>query len=454
MSIELRILSGSRAGQSESFEKTVIAVGRHPQSDLRFDATRDIDVSARHGEIRGSDGRYTITDNQSTNGTFVNGTRVPSGETRELRDGDVVGFGAHGPTVSVRITNSRTTPVGDRATVPMPTPAFGAAAQSSGGPRRPTAERVAIAVAEQTRGLKIAMLVGIVAVAGIGAGLYWMGHREAAESDARLRSLMTAYEASSRQLAARLESTNDTALINNLSRQKDSLVRRAQSARGSEATVVQQALQRQQEMTRAIDEMDLPAVRAANNGAVALIRSDVGTTRLEATGFGVTPSGGVITNRHVVLDSAGNRATRVLVKFAETDQWHPAHVARVSSDTSADLALLQIDAPGKYPVVRGLSAAAGAREGATIASLGFPLGSDTPMEGLVAKTTLTPGTVSKSVTDVLQIDSYATHGSSGSPVFDGRGEVVGVIYAGPREAQGRIVYAVPASKVRALVAGK
>jgi S1-C subfamily serine protease len=55
---------------------------------------------------------------------------------------------------------------------------------------------------------------------------------------------------------------------------------------------------------------------------------------------------------------------------------------------------------------------------------------------------------------VLQIDSYATHGSSGSPVFDARGEVVGVIYAGPREAQGRIVYAVPSPHIVALINGR
>ena len=86
--------------------------------------------------------------------------------------------------------------------------------------------------------------------------------------------------------------------------------------------------------------------------------------------------------------------------------------------------------------------------------LGYPLGSDTPMDGPMARTTLTPGTVSKSIPEVLQIASYATHGSSGSPVFDGRGQVIGVIYAGPKEAAGRIVYAVPAQHIIALMNGK
>ena len=56
-----------------------------------------------------------------------------------------------------------------------------------------------------------------------------------------------------------------------------------------------------------------------------------------------------------------------------------------------------------------------------------------------ARTTTAAGTVSKRLGDVLQIDSYAGKGSSGSPVFDVRGHVVGVIYGGEAESKGRIV---------------
>ena len=175
MAIELRILSGARAGQTESFEKSVVAVGRHPLSDLRFDAERDLDVSTRHGEIRGIEGRYTIVDNNSTNGTFVNGERVTAGGSRELNDGDVIAFGAHGPTASVHITADRATPVGNRATEAIPTPALGVAAQPavSSAPRRPTHERVAMAVAEQTRGLKIVVACAIIALGGVALIAPW-----------------------------------------------------------------------------------------------------------------------------------------------------------------------------------------------------------------------------------------------------------------------------------------
>ena len=63
------------------------------------------------------------------------------------------------------------------------------------------------------------------------------------------------------------------------------------------------------------------------------------------------------------------------------------------------------------------------------------------------KATLNPGTVSKRTTSVLQIDSYAAHGSSGSPVFNVRGVVVGVVYGGAAEGGGRIVYAMPPDRL-------
>src|SRR5690242_1728853 len=101
MRLEVRILTGARAGQKELFQKSVIAIGRHPLSDLRFDPERDLDVSAKHAEIRGVAGRYAVHDNDSRNGTFVNGARVTGEQT--LSDGDRISFGEQGPEVEVRL---------------------------------------------------------------------------------------------------------------------------------------------------------------------------------------------------------------------------------------------------------------------------------------------------------------------------------------------------------------
>jgi S1-C subfamily serine protease len=87
------------------------------------------------------------------------------------------------------------------------------------------------------------------------------------------------------------------------------------------------------------------------------------------------------------------------------------------------------------------------RTGAPVVTIGFPHALDTPMDGNLVKTTLAGGTVSKKIPSLLQIDSYASHGSSGSPVFDTNGYVIGVIWGGAPASQGRIVYAVPSDRI-------
>jgi S1-C subfamily serine protease len=138
----------------------------------------------------------------------------------------------------------------------------------------------------------------------------------------------------------------------------------------------------------------------------------------------------------------------MLLIFSDTKRWVPAHVTKVSSD--ADLAFLQIDEAGTYPAITPPSASAKPPAvGAPAAIIGYPLGIDTPMEGsgtqVTARSTLAAGTLSKVLDDVIQMDAYAGEGSSGSPVFDADGNVIGVVYGGAREAAGRIVYAVPAA---------
>src|SRR3954465_9538434 len=100
MRIEFRIPRGARAGQSDVFDQAVILVGRKLSNDLKFDVNSDLDVSGMHAEIRERNGRFFVIDNDSTNGTYVNGSQV-HGEA-PLKDGDIVAFGRNGPTVEVR----------------------------------------------------------------------------------------------------------------------------------------------------------------------------------------------------------------------------------------------------------------------------------------------------------------------------------------------------------------
>jgi hypothetical protein len=86
--------SGTRAGTQRSISsKAVVKLGRHPDNDLVFDAPDDVSVSAHHAEIRIEQGRAIIADLYSTNGTFVNGQQVSE---HPLSPNDVVQFGPQG----------------------------------------------------------------------------------------------------------------------------------------------------------------------------------------------------------------------------------------------------------------------------------------------------------------------------------------------------------------------
>jgi len=71
----LRILFkfGDKVLRTIESDKRELFIGRNPDSDIRID---NLGVSDRHARIFEQDGRYTIEDLDSTNGTFVNEKRI------------------------------------------------------------------------------------------------------------------------------------------------------------------------------------------------------------------------------------------------------------------------------------------------------------------------------------------------------------------------------------------
>ena len=441
--LEIRILTGARAGQVDRFEKSVIVVGRHAMVDLRFSPEHDLDVSGRHAEIReaaggeagGSGGRYTVTDTGSTNGTFVNGARIEG--TVELHDGDKIKFGAKGPEVKVRTAVQASEPTHTRQ-------------QRS----RSTEERIAVAVSKQTAGLKWYMIAAIaLLVVGVGTA-YYVGNRESTRRVEELRKLLARNDSMRVVLAGSMGTAGDTALANEIQRKITALQQRLPGATSdAERQQIKGDIELNQRQLQRMVQMDLPAIHAANAPAVVLLVAKINGKSFAGSGFSIDSTGLIFTNRHNVRDENGGTATDIAVKFTETREWLPARIVKVSDVPNEDLALIRMDRGGPFPVVRGVSTGKGdASEGMSVVTIGFPLGYDTPMEGeggsdFIAKSTLNPGTVSKRTSSVLQIDSYAAHGSSGSPVFSTRGLVVGVVWGGPPEGGGRIVYAVPPDRI-------
>lgn len=454
MSAALRVLSGARAGHRERFHKSVVLIGRHPLCDLRFDATLDLDVSARHAEIRAVAGRHLLLDVGSTNGTFVNGRRL-DGDV-ELHVGDVVALGTEGPTVLVEALDAVDAP---------PEPRDAAPASAA---RAPTSERIASAVRTQTIGLRRLVALLVAALLVVLGGAWWIGRRD---TDARARqlddlvrrneALQTAYRSDVARLAGTV-TLLDSALAAARRRGdalRATLERRRASATRAEMRALGDTLrlaERGREALLALSRRDYTAVAQANGRAVALLVVEhADGSRVSGTAFAITDSGTLVTNRHLVLDAAGRPPRRIAVIFSGSSDWLPARVLR--ADDGSDLALLAMERSGTFPVVAGVARSAESLQvGAPVAVIGYPLGASAPMPGdelgITASPTLGAGTVSKLLGDIVQIDAFATHGSSGSPVFDTHGVVVGVVYGGVAESGGRMVLAVPAHRISALVA--
>lgn len=457
MTLDLRVLSGARAGVHESFDAQVVAIGRHPMSDFRFDPQADLDVSTRHAEFRNVGGMWTIADLASTNGTFVNGERI-AGE-RRLGEGDIVSFGGNGPRVEVRGVGIATPATSVQAQAAAPAAAPGA--------RMDTQARVAVAVKAQTTSMRKTYMMGggaLLAAAVIAFAFY---QRATSAREQEMASIIARSDSTLAALAKKLdaprsgETAYTAALRDSLAaRKRDLIAMRAQIAAGTATTGSVSELSKRLERTvglqQALGQMDVTKVVEANDAAVAMVTSDFDGKFIAGTAFGITASGLLVTNRHVVRDENGKAAGRIVVIYANTKKWLPARIVRVAEGEDDDLALIQLDVTGSYPVVAGVSrTGALARVGAPVVSIGYPGATDTPMEGsgmnITARTTSTLGTVSKRLGNVIQIDSYAGHGSSGSPLFDSAGHVVGVIYGGARESAGRIVYAVPAQRIAAFL---
>jgi len=145
--------------------------------------------------------------------------------------------------------------------------------------------------------------------------------------------------------------------------------------------------------------------------------STQGTLSKQATGtaFTVSSEGHALTNHHVVGGCAE-------LKIAGREGISKV----ITSDSVNDLALLQL--PGKTKDIANLNPEPGKlRQGEDIIVFGFPLNSVLSSGG-----NLTPGTLSALTglgnnTNQIQITAPIQPGSSGSPVMDKKGNVVGMV---------------------------
>ena len=76
-----------------TLDKLEMSIGRAPNSDILL--SKDKLTSRRHATILYENSQYSIRDERSANGTFVNSQQLDERSTRTLHDGDHIGIGEH-----------------------------------------------------------------------------------------------------------------------------------------------------------------------------------------------------------------------------------------------------------------------------------------------------------------------------------------------------------------------
>jgi S1-C subfamily serine protease len=219
-----------------------------------------------------------------------------------------------------------------------------------------------------------------------------------------------------------------------------------------------QTAQRRQRSLTAAASLDPTAINRGNRDAVAVIVVEFpdGSVRT-GSGFVVRSESNAVlllTNRHVVT-GVGGGARRIGVIFNGSNQNFPAELAGLHPNSEIDLALMRVPLRAGIETVVSIAASVAPEEGEPVAIIGFPLGLDMEMGGewqrVGVSTSLNTGTLSKVLDTQLAITGYGAPGMSGSPVFNRHAQVIGIVFGGQRDSQGRIVLAVPVRFARELL---
>ena len=185
------------------------------------------------------------------------------------------------------------------------------------------------------------------------------------------------------------------------------------------------------------DASEIYAKRA--NGVVTVFalfeghgqESDAGAA--QGSGFVVSDDGYVLTNSHVIT-AAGEGDPSVEPEAAETvyvqyrdEERVPATI--VGWDVYDDVGLLKVD-PRDHPVSPvPLGDSGRVVVGEPVAAIGSPFGNDSSLSvGVVAATERSIGSLTSryNLVDAIQTDAPINRGNSGGPMFNARGEVVGI----------------------------
>ena len=171
-------------------------------------------------------------------------------------------------------------------------------------------------------------------------------------------------------------------------------------------------------------------------GGYAAGRPGEDATEGQGSGFIVTSDGKIVTNFHVI--EGGDKIT---VGFADGQEF-PAKV--IGTDHETDIAVIQIETERVFDYV-GFYHGPDVRIGDWVLAIGNPFGIGQSSSVGIISATLRKRVDSGSYVDYMQTDATVNRGNSGGPLFNFKGEVIGVNSAifSPTGASVGIAFAVP-----------
>jgi len=436
-----------------------IVIGRAAACTIPLRTVADTIVSKRHALIAiAADGSATVSDLGSKNGTFVNGGQIDG--TVPLAVGDRLMLGWQGPLLEVRALGPSVMAEGQGAAFQpekQPAKTLGGMMQeargAAGGARGTGAHLFVQSMARQmahesTPTFRIAVVGGMLALAAAVVIGYRSVSRRAAESEARLATTEQALATQLRsENDARRQAEEETArLRRDLAAARSSSVSRA--VLDSLATRLRAAESRVAAATAGAPAADFSRVAADNQAAIGLVVVRYGTDSVMGTGFVITPSGYMLTSRHVVQSAERTGPRTVEVVMADTRTALAADVVAVSSAAAEDVAVLRIR-NYRGPAVRQIDwQGTGVSQGAPAALIGFPRGSELAFDSTgYVRTTMFAGIIAKATAQSIQFGGITVRGSSGSPIFNAEGRVIAIHFGGLSDGP-VLGFAVPMNRVR------
>ncbi|HDZ89373.1 MAG: trypsin-like peptidase domain-containing protein [Deltaproteobacteria bacterium] len=161
------------------------------------------------------------------------------------------------------------------------------------------------------------------------------------------------------------------------------------------------------------------------------------------SGFIISEQGYILTNAHVI-----NNATDIRVFLSEKQRDYPAKI--VGADRLTDTALIKIE-PDHFLSVVPLGNSDKLRVGEMVLAMGNPFGlRHSATSGIVSATERVSPGLNRTLVDFIQTDSAINPGSSGGPLLNLYGEVVGINTAMVSHAQS-IGFAIPINTVKEVI---